>query len=147
MGTQFDKTILKLNRIFSMGYVPSRGDQTYARNATYTDQTYGELSNCFSHACFNLTNELYEEYQISDEDILFFQGGFRRFSSDTNEEIAERVLGKIKSVGLIVSPATDFEVLKANQWRVAMYFNRISFPSGSDCIRDYHFMLQEKDLS
>ena len=146
MEKQFEKTILKLNKIFSLGYVPNRGNQSYNHRATYTDQTYGELGNCFSHACFNLTNELYEEYEISDEDILFFQGGFRRFSTDSNEEVAEKVLGKIKTVGLIVSPATDIEVLKENQWRVAMYFNRISFPSG-DYIRDYHFLLQEKDSS
>lgn len=138
----------KIQRIFKSGYVPDRGDETYFYNfidPVLKQEVYtSEICNCFGHACFNLKNEHFKNHKISLVNRDFFYNFGTDLETKNNEEIEKLILKKIESVGLIPSLAKDTTQLKNNQWKVAMYIDRISFGQ-NDVFRDYHFMLQEKD--
>ncbi len=140
----------KLQEIFKNGYVPDRGDETYKFTLPHRDPDMfsilktGDLCNCLGHACFNLKNEHFEKYKINISDSRFFQGFIKDKETRENDVMAQKILNKIKAVGIIVSPAQNTEVLKNNQWRIAMYFDRIGIGS-TNYLRDFHFIIQEKD--
>ena len=127
-----------------MGYVPSRGSQSYS----FVNQKSGEPfylnANCFAHACFNLTNEKMQEINLGYNDALSFADHVTLFSSIY--DIEESLLKFIKATGLKIRQINNFDpiinlptLLKNNEWKVALYFCK----NGS--FKDFHFFLQEKD--
>ncbi len=140
----------KLQKIFKMGYVPDRGNETYRyliNDPVNNDEIFtGKLCNCFGHACFNLKNKQYVEYEISRKDKFFFYDFINDLKSKNNDEAAKLLLKRIEEVGLSVSPAQSTDKIKDNQWKVAMYFDRISYGK-TEILRDFHFLIQQKDGS
>lgn len=139
----------KLQQIFKLGYVPDRGNETYRCliNNHENDTIFtGKLCNCFGHACFNLKNKHYEEYKITRNDKHFFYDFINDIKTKSNDEVARILLKKVEEVGLSISLAKNTETLKNNQWKVAMYFDRITFGK-TEVLRDFHFLLQQKDGS
>lgn len=131
-----NKTIVKLKKIFKEGYLPSRDSSEEYAFIAYQDKDLAEITNCFEHACFNLTNEQLENFDKSDLENFF---SLPKLKNDnlSREQIFEIVIKAIKSTSLNVGKAK--ETLKKNEWNVAMYF--------SDDDIDVHFLLQEKDGS
>lgn len=134
----------KSNEIFKLGYTPSRSNETYYFKFQQLDKFVitGNLSNCFSHACFNFLNQHYNDFNISDYDILAIQGLVDR--SKTKEEISLKFKNFLNSAGLQVEKDSKYKILNNNEWRVALFFDEIQIGNRT-IIRDYHFILQEKD--
>ena len=110
-----------------MGYLPSRG---------LIDYSFSPFKvNCLGHACFNFTDKILKE--ISEEVFFYHIPSFRVPSEDV---FTEDLSYYLKAVGLKISPCEKLDILKSNEWKVALYF---SYELGG--ITDYHFMLQEKD--
>ena len=136
--------IKRIGKIFELGYVPSRGDETYYFKTQNSIMT-GHIFNCFAHACFNLTNEQIDELNLYEDEIFHMQGYNRDILGTLEKkEVAEHFFGLIKDAGLIVEPCLEETILNNNQWKIALYFDEIEF--GKDRrLRDFHFLLQEKD--
>ena len=137
-------TILKLKKLVKLGYVPSRGAESYS----FVNQKSGEpfylSANCFEHACFNLTNQQMQELKIGYHDAISFADHVSFFSSVY--DIEESLTKFIRSTGLKIREINNFEpiinfpaLLKNNEWKVALYFCK----NGS--FKDFHFFLQEKN--
>ncbi|MBQ8444590.1 MAG: hypothetical protein IJX25_04485 [Clostridia bacterium] len=125
-------TILKLQQIFKLGYLPSRGNQSYKECRQYA------IPNCFAHACFNLTNEQLEKFNKADF------GAFRGFIQSifhANRHITADLFDFVRECGLKVTKSNSRIPSRDNEWKVALYFGRERFT------KDYHFLLQEKDGS
>ena len=138
--------IKKIGKIFELGYVPSRGDETYSFKTKNSILT-GNILNCFAHACFNLTNEQIDELNLYEDEIFDLQGYNRsNLSQMKKEDVAQHFAGLIKDAGLIVEPCLEETVLNGNQWKIALYFDEIEF-GGSKSLRDFHFLIQEEDGS
>ncbi len=141
-----EPVIKKIGKLFELGYVPSRGDETYyfkTKNSILT----GHIFNCFAHACFNLTNQQIDDLNFYEDEIFDLQGYNRgNLSQLQKSEVAQHFTGLIKSAGLIVEPCLEETVLNGNQWKIALYFDEIKFGKNSQ-LRDFHFLLQEKDGS
>ncbi|MBE7073889.1 MAG: hypothetical protein E7379_02220 [Clostridiales bacterium] len=130
-------TILKLKKIFSLGYLPSRGDESYTLLHRDTNIEFSKIANCLAHSFFNLTNEQLEDFN------LFDSGTFRWFYLDENDERAlDRVLEFVEKTGLKVEETSLEQDLAPNQWKVAVYFR---VRENKNVIPDFHFILQEKD--
>ncbi|MBE7074170.1 MAG: hypothetical protein E7379_03675 [Clostridiales bacterium] len=135
-------TILKLKKVFSMGYVPSRGAQSYSFVSQISKDYYFFHANCFSHACLNLTNELIDSANLSFYDSLNFSLGNIFSSTDAEYEFTSF----LQQIGLTTKFVNNDDLindfpcfLNENQWIVALYFCENS--------NDFHFFLQEKDGS
>ena len=127
------QTLLKLNKIFKAGYIPSRNKkEDYASK----DNMFKKITNCFEHACFNLTNEQLKHFDKKDFENFFCLPNLKN-TELSREEIYNIVKHSITSTGLKVKSAE--EELKPNEWKVAMYFSEHEI--------DLHFLLQEKDGS
>lgn len=134
----------KANQIFKLGYVPSRKSESYfcvIKKANENILT-GNLCNCLCHACFNFLNEHYKSYDFSEYEMLSTQGFINQCK--TKEEISLKIQNFLKSTGLKVEKDSQYNDLKENQWRVALFFDEITF-GNVHLIRDFHFMLEEKD--
>ncbi len=94
-----ESTIKKLKTIFSLGYLPSRGNETY-RVITSKGIPAANLGNCLEHACFNLTNSLFKQYEFDYVDALAFKGLLDY--NLTYDENARSMLKLVSSVGLKV---------------------------------------------
>ena len=137
--------VKKLREIFSLGYTPSRRGESYFEKTSENEFTK-DLCNCFGHACFNLKNKHYKEYNISAYERIHFQGINSELDLLTKEEASKRLLDYIRNVGLMVERCPKEAILKSNQWKVALFFDEIYFGE-LRLLRDYHFMLQESDKS
>ncbi len=138
--------IKDISTIFALGYVPSRGDESYLYK-TKSHTTTASLCNCFGHACFNLTNQQLDDLNIYDSDIIALQGYCGAdLSIKTKSEITKHLFKIVKDAGLIVKPCTKESILKNNQWKVALYFDELSIYNKT-YLRDFHFLKQEKDGS
>lgn len=133
--------ILKLKEIFSKGYLPSRGNQSYTAICPNTEKSYANQVNCFAHACLNLTNEQLDKLNFSNYDTFWFD--IKSYSYEPDEYVAKNFMKIMKRIGLEVekcnkkaSPKND------NQWKVALYFGYTKFLDS-----DYHFIKQEQDGS
>ena len=129
-----DTTILKLNKIFKNGYLPSRDKNEKYNYIAFSGKNLAKITNCFEHACFNLTNEQLENFDLSDLKNFF---SLPKLSNDelSQEDMFEVVKDAIASTGLKVKKMQEQPNNKS--WNVAMYF--------SDYDIDLHFLLQEKD--
>ena len=127
------KAYLKLNEIFSRGYLPRRGREEYK---LVKGIDTAEITNCFEHACFNLTNRQLTNFNSFDLDNFFSLPALAD-ADMTKEEMFDGVVNAIERTGLKVKPMKDN--LAKNEWNVAMYVSQYNI--------DVHFLLQEKDGS
>lgn len=140
-------TILKLNTLVSLGHLPARGNERYdivhpkynEKNG-YLVNCYGDLINCFAHACFNLSNNQIRELDINTVDMVnFSQFVPHRNASDL--EIEKNLTSFVNSTGLRMRSCNPQGIMKSNEWKVSLYLCK------QPDIRDFHFFLQEKDGS
>ena len=135
--TQIDRDYIieKLWQVFKDGYVPSRGKESYDYELSNKSGNIYNFTNCLSHACFNLTNKMFDAYNINPpkfHDCSYF--GLMMHPGDTDGKIAQRILYFIRETGLKVEdcdpniPVRDF-----NSWKMALY-------TAND---DYHLLLEE----
>lgn len=128
-------TIKKLEQIFKKGYIPSRQREPYYFLSP-SGFDFGVFGNCFEHACFNLTNAHFVEYNFTIDDYF----NFTRFYEQTlNPELdcINKMANFITNTGLKFEKALDKMTLKPNQWKVALYFSK--------SLSDFHFLLKEND--
>lgn len=137
-GPRTLKTILKLKKVFMLGYCPERKGESYTFVNPYSKAGYYEHINCFAHACFNLTNQQITENCLDKIDALSFRNLIEDFF-ESDSSIATRLKNFIRKTGLEIEECSDEEELAENQWRVALYFCNGFF------FRDFHFILNEKD--
>lgn len=123
------ETILKLKKIFRLGYLPNRGKEQYSFVSNSANVT-----NCFEHACFNLTNEQLKDFNENDLKNFFALPVLANVDL-SREEMFDAVKKEIAKTGLKVKKTA--ENLKENEWNVAMYFSNYDI--------DVHFLLQEKN--
>lgn len=127
-----NKTIIKkLNNIFKLGYIPSRGNQVYKPYVS-------ECFNCVEHTIFNLKNEHVTDYKITPFQSRIFWNLNCEGSADP-QKIEKRILEVVTSTGLCIQKTNEYKEIESNQWKIAYYF--------SPQWNDYHFMLQENDGS
>jgi len=127
--------IKKLNKIFSLGYTPSRDNETY-KCLLKNHYQATHLINCFAHSCFNLTNRQIEDYQITYEESR----GFRVLPSWTTynyEDNLNYLVKFVEATGLNIEECSLYANINHNQWKIAYFVNNKTY--------DFHFMLQEKD--
>ena len=122
--------VKKLNQIYKMGYVASRGGEKYTSTTTL-------VANCFGHACFNLDNKSLDAINSSKNDLKNF---FRDFSGIDGRGFFEKVKYKIRQVGLKIEESSLSEKMDKNQWKIAYFIQDDIFRG-----RDLHFMIQESD--
>ena len=122
--------IKKLNQIYKMGYVASRGKQQYNYKTTL-------IANCFGHACFNLDNKSLKTLEKSSDELKDF---FRNFSGGNGRGFFEKAKEKIRQVGLRIEQSSLSEKTDKNQWKIAYYIQQDIFRGN-----DLHFMIQESD--
>ena len=141
------KTILKLRQIFSMGYVPSRGEQSYSFVNHNDNATFAQHINCFAHACFNLTNEQIEDGLFDYLDRLSFSSHIHNSNCNYIEE-EKSFINFVRSSGLEMRPLGADELISHhpqfiadNEWIVAVYYTNARNK------KDIHFFLREKDGS
>ena len=129
------RLVKKLNRIFSLGYIPSRENQSYKFKLNNGLKT-GDLINCFFHACFNLTNNQIKKFKISFEeaDVLWH---YYPTEKGVDRNYISTLVKFIESTGLSINECKQNTKMNYNQWKIAYYYNNQNF--------DFHFMLQEKD--
>lgn len=132
--------VLKVRKIFELGYLPARKDQAYHIICEGTQVPYARQMNCFSHACLNLTNEQLDKLKLDNYDTYVFD--IKSYQYQPKEEIAKTFPKRLKRFGLIAKHCDKEEnsILK-NQWKVALYFGF----SRSTLDYDYHFLKQEED--
>jgi len=121
-----EDAILKIQNVFKMGYLPSRGKAPYYFSPVPI--------NCFGHACFNLTDEIMKVANVSND--LFAYRIPSMYS--TEQQISNDLIERVAMAGLDISSCALKEKLNFNEWRVALYFAYTQ-----DGIDDYHFLLQE----
>lgn len=155
------KPILKkLNKIYRSGYIASRGNQSY--DFLIKGYSAANFCNCFGHACFNLKNQHFVENNFTPTDTACIGGDInleqasdkqtkeyeefylyiKNFYKDQPEDVKERLFNMVSSTGLSVEKCAPSEILKDNQWKIALYFDYLH-----GAMFDYHFFLQEKDGS
>lgn len=127
-------TILKLRQVFSLGYVWSRGLEHYHYVLKNGLQS-GTIINCFSHACFNLTNRQLDILDFNMDDYYVFRD-FYRDETATKREIAEELFTFVEDVGIKVERKSRDRILKKNQTVVALYFD--------EKFKDVHFIKLEE---
>ena len=132
-------TLYKLHQIFSMGYLPSRKDETYYMFNPKMRMMYGGMVNCFEHACFNLTNKLLYEYNFDDLDMINFGERMAYDAMYSKERILKNAIKFVNATGLIMKEASPKIILKSNEWLVSAYLTK------SSTINDFHFFLQERE--
>lgn len=134
---QLRQPIIKvLNNIFQLGYVRARGEEEYGR--------YGGSVNCFEHACFNLTNDLIDGLGLNDLKYCF-ASPFGGFDTTSVQSAKEEILDFVRQTGLEMKEEKFPKALKANQYRVALYFSE-GFAKAFRT-KDFHLLVQEFDGS
>jgi len=138
-------SILKLKKIVSLGHMPARGGErydivhpVYNEKNGYVVNYYGDLINCFAHACFNLSNKQIRENDINPIDMINFSQ-FVPSKEATDFEIERNISSFVNSTGLIMRTCNPEGIMKSNEWKVALYLCK------QPDLRDFHFFLQEKD--
>lgn len=128
--------IKKVNTIFKLGYLPKRGSQTY-RYITIQGEAVKLLANCFEHACFNLLNNHFSDYDISYNEANAFWDFPSCFTKEQRKKNATSFKDFIKETGLTVSDCDIQTEITPTEWKVALFFNPYS--------GDFHFMREEKN--
>ena len=134
------EAVLKIKKIFTLGYIPSREYQSYQTICKHTKKPFAHQINCFAHACLNLTNQQLEKLNLDHCDTYRFD--IKSYRYEPPEEIEKTFPKRLKRFGLAVQPCDkNFVPQNKNQWKVALYFG-----FSSSCLDyDYHFLKQEKD--
>ena len=134
--------IKKLNTIFSNGYVAKRGEESYCEMLNGNLHPY-RLCNCFEHACLNLTNQQIAE-NFEEDDAIYLQGLSNPLGMYTPRFATYEFKNYLEQVGLKMKKCSKDAILKNNQWKVAIYYDEITF-GGNKYFRGFHFMRQEED--
>lgn len=138
------QTILKLRKVFKLGYFPNRGENNYLGRTKQGYKT-AYLTNCLGHAFFNLTDNIFEKFGFTDQDCDSFTGFYNdkdmplyyveramlNFVLNTGLEIKKLDNTKLSLSKCILPKQT---ILKKNERLVALYFAPQS---------DYHFITME----
>ena len=129
------ETVEKLNMFIKEGYTPSRKDEPYREIHPILKVSYGSLVNCVEHAFFNLKNNqiLTCQFNTFDADAL---ANFSKKGDKSINDVRDRILNFVSSTGISVKKWKPHEILKNNEWVVALYYDRK--------FRDIHFLLSEK---
>ena len=133
IDTKITASIKIMNNIFKRGYMPSRGRVKYNFVSKY-------FTNCFGHACFNLTNSQLIKLGINNVGVWSFFGCFGLKTG--SDEYIKTAKNKIESVGLKIEESSLDEKIETNQWKVAYYYHQNEYFGD-----DFHFLRQEKDGS
>ena len=134
------KGVIKIKKLFSMGYMPSRENQSYLAISPKTKTSYTHTANCFAHACLNLTNEQLDKLNLDRCDTNTFD--IKTYLYEPIEHMENTFLKRIQRFGLKATPCEDNDLFnRENQWKVALYFGL----SPLTLDYDYHFLKQEKD--
>lgn len=104
-----EQTISKLNKIIMSGHIPSRSYKTYNPRTTF-------VSNCFIHACFNLTDEQLYLFGENEADEIMRHINYDKLSTD--EEIKDSLFSVVKNSGLCIERVGKNHPCKDNQWVV-----------------------------
>ena len=124
-------TLNKLKKIIKSGYIPCRFNESYTRETSI-------LANCFSHSCFNFTNDiLSSQFTFDDVNIMGLLDGNGKDNS------VEVLMDFVCKTGLHVSQCKINENTNWNQWKVSVYFTDVY----NTFCGDYHLIKQEKDFS
>lgn len=139
-------TVLKLRKIFNMGYIPSRGNQSYSFVCKNDQATFAQHVNCLAHALFNLTNQQIEDEHFNYNDRLSFSCCFYTPRENYVKQAEQNIITFVETSGLKMRPLNTYELLsehpellQENQWIVAMYY------IAKQNKQDIHFFLREKD--
>ena len=136
------KGLLKIAKIFKLGYIPSRENQTYSTICKSTGESYSRQANCFEHACLNLTNQQLKKLSLGDEAGDLFD--IHSYDYEDTTSMQETFVDRLKLFGLIAeSCPADYTPKNKNQWKVALYFGYSRFCGDTD----FHLLKQEKDGS
>lgn len=131
-----DSTILKLRKIFKLGYIPQRRTSYYLA-CTYNQIPTALTINCFAHACFNLTEQLLIDYDFNYNDLASF-AAFSTVSRENSDALADEFKTFVEATGLTFETCEKSEnSLCQNEWKVALYYNYFN--------HDFHFLHQEKN--
>ena len=130
------QTILKLKKIFKLGYIPSRGNESYTEKENGKSVSYYVYPNCLAHACFNLTNQQIKSLDYTDREIF---SSFIKTPYYSDKYILRDILRFIKQCGLKTTKCEVSSPLQHNEWKIAIYFG------WRNNTKDYHFLLLEKD--
>lgn len=143
--TRKQQTILKLNKIFKKGYLPSRKDALYKAYHKTDNNELKWYANCFIHACFNLSNEQLQNFNLKEMEDLFDHIDYKKVSN--SDKIKESLFSVIKKAGLKVEKTSKNHKCNNNQWIVAYYLAIKDYNLGikNKLYDDYHFILKEKD--
>lgn len=133
------KIILKLNKIFKMGYTPSRKGESYDKEHSKGGFHFGVFVNCFAHACFNLKNEQLKNLTL--EDAANF-GHKIDYLGQPKTEIKTNLITFVQKTGLKIRRVSKNCIPEKNQWMVALYFGRSGLDKQN---QDYHFLLKEEN--
>jgi len=134
-----DSAINKLNKIVKSGHIPSHSSKEYTPRTTF-------VSNCFIHACFNLSDE--QLYHFDENEASEIMKHINYAKCSTGEEIKDSLFSIIKKSGLNIDRVGKNHICKDNQWVVAFYLSATKYSLQQGVRRiydDYHFMLKEKD--
>jgi hypothetical protein len=141
MKNEFDKreiVISKLKKIITSGHTPSRSHNTYGIIPSFS-------SNCFIHACFNLTDEQLQSFNGNEMfEIMKHINGSK---PSTDKEIKNNLFSVVKATGLNIESTEKDYSCNNNQWVVAFYLGARKYslePGKRPVYEDYHFMLKEK---
>ena len=133
------KTIIKLQQIVSSGYIPSRSYEKYF-GFTQRFEKFEDMTNCFGHAVFNLKNSQFNDIDFTYEDGTNL-GAFSTSPFLPIKSVEKEFCEFVYSTGLKIFPEIQKGILKNNEWRVALYFEKKS----DDLSREFHWLLQERN--
>lgn len=124
-----NSTLKKLTYFVKAGHVASRD---FARYIYAT-----MLANCIEHSCFNLSNgQLLQNFSFTE--IKEYFGGF---DEKTKEDMKTKIFNSITQTGLKIKKCQPQEILKYNEWKVALYFGKIKNTDEYDA----HFLKEEEN--
>lgn len=130
-----ERAILKLKKVFKMGYYPRRGYNDYLSYVNECPTSF--LVNCFAHACFNLTDKMLQYFNFGPIETECYTIN-TKIIPENYSKIDQHFTEILNNVGLQVDQCNlRTKIENKSQWKVALYF--------SDIEQDFHFLLQEKD--
>lgn len=120
-------------QIFRDGYRPSRKAQSYNVILKNGVAAY-KLFNCVGHACFNLTNQQFEDYNLKLP--TFQESYFGSFLSEKSRHATiKNILNFISKTGLEVEKCKEDDVIDDfKSWKIALY----------TAFDDYHCLIEDE---
>lgn len=131
-----ENLIRKIRPFIKNGHVACRGKLPYSLCFDLINKN----TNCFEHACLNFKNVELLALDVNYVESLVFGGRYTWGSAKTKDEMESHFALFLEDVGLEFNECQSDEILKRNQWKVAVYLSPDWDETGS-----FHFLLQEKD--